>query len=185
MIRIRPKTVDAIIEAGFTVFAADPAASLSDIAKTAGIGRATLHRHFAGRKELMVALAKTAFDELEEAVQEATVDAQTYTEGLRLALDAMIPLANRQLFLANEGLEKEPEIATALERGKEELADDFNHAKSEGTFAATVPTSWLVQAYENLIYAAWTMVEDGEATPRQASELTWRTLTSGLSGDTT
>ena len=182
MSEIRPTTRTAIIEAAFAVYSENQAASLSDVAKKAGVGRATLHRQFPGRSELMRALAKTALAELVEAVSRATADAQSYEEGFRLSLFAIVPLANRQWFLANEGLEADPEIAAAYDASQKELFKEVENAKAEGAFDPQVPTAWIVEAYENLTYAAWSLVRSGEATPKQAAELAWRTLSQGLKG---
>ena len=121
--------------------------------------------------------------ELYEAVEKATAEATSYSEGLRLSLDAIIPLANRQWFLAQDGVDTHPDIAAAYQADRAELAENFERAKDEGGFASDVPVDWLVQSYENLVYAAWLSVRDEALTPRQASDLVWRTLTSGLSGD--
>ncbi|MDA7949379.1 MAG: TetR/AcrR family transcriptional regulator [Hyphomicrobiaceae bacterium] len=172
----------AIIEAGFETFSQRPGASLADVAARAGVGRATLHRHFRSRGDLMVALAREAMVELEAAVGAATADAPTYTEGLRLALAAIIPLADRQWFLAHEPVEQDPDIARAYQQDRAELAADIEAAKAEGGFAKDIPTPWIAETYENLIYAAWTLVRNGEATSAQAADLAWRTLTRGLEG---
>ena len=177
---IKPTTQDAILEAAFQLFNEKPGASLGDVAARAGVGRATLHRHFASREALMVALAQTAERELNAAIDDAVAEAQSHTEGLRLALAAAIPLASRQWFLANESLDSDPDIAAAYAADREELAKEIEAAKGEGTFSRDVPTAWIVQTYENLIYTAWSMVRDGEATPNQAADLAWRTLTMGL-----
>lgn len=184
MSQIRPTTRNAIIEAAFEVFAENHAASLGDVAQRAGVGRATLHRHFPGRPELMRALAKIAMAELDNAVEKATANATSYEEGFRLSLFAIVPLANRQWFLANEGLEADPEIAVAYDASLKELRRDVEEAKAEGAFDPHVPTAWIVEAYENLVYAAWSLVRSGEATPKQATELAWRTLSKGLKGNT-
>ena len=183
MNQIRPETRDAIIEAAFLVFNETPAASLADVAARAGVGRATLHRYFAGRAELMRALAFAAMEELDRAIAEKTAGAATYEDGFRLALHAMVPLANRQWFLANEALDADPEIAAAYAAGQDEMRADIERAKAEGAFADDVPTEWIVTSYENLTYAAWSMVRAGEATPKQAADLAWRTLSQGLKGD--
>ena len=180
---IKPTSRQAIIEAAFETFNRRPGASLGDVAARAGVGRATLHRHFRSRDELIEVLAQEAMAELNAAVDAATADAPTHTEGLRLALAAIIPLADRQWFLAQEPVEPESEIARAYERDRAELATEIEAAKAEGAFAKTIPTAWIAETYENLIYAAWTMVRDGEATPAQAADLAWRTLTRGLQGD--
>lgn len=184
MNKIRPTTYDAIIEAAFDVFSANQAASLGDVARRAGVGRATLHRHFAGKPELMRALAKTALAELNKAVEEATVEATSYEEGFKLSLLAIVPLANRQWFLANEGLAADPEIAAAYEASRDELLRDVEEAKNEGAFDPNVPAAWIVEAYEHLTYAAWSLVRSGEATPKQAAEFAWRTLSQGVKGYT-
>ncbi len=182
MTKIKLSSKEAIIEAGFEVFSRNPGASLEDVARRAGVGRATLHRHFTSRDQLMIALARIASDELEEAIEIATSNASSHTEGLQQALAAMIPLADRQWFLAHEPVDKDEEVATAYQAGLDELATEIEAARAEGTFAQDVPTVWLVEAYENLIYAAWTLVRNGDATPDQASGLAWRTLTQGMKG---
>ncbi|MEX0370342.1 MAG: TetR/AcrR family transcriptional regulator [Tateyamaria sp.] len=169
-----------ILEAAFDVFSQNPGASLADVAKQADVGRATLHRHFSGREDLIVALTLTAARELDAAVQTATASCQTYTEALEVALVAILPLAARQMFLATEPAIHDPRVAEVYAAQTRDLAHDIDMAKTEGTFDANVPTEWIVQAYENLIYAGWAMVVAGEATPKQAAAFAWRTLTKGL-----
>jgi len=180
MSEIRPQTRDAIIEAAFQIFGGNPGASLADVAERAGVGRATLHRHFSGRDDLMVELARTAVRELDAAIDTAVADAPSHSEALRLSLKAIIPLASRQWFLAREPVEDDPGVTADYERQMRELSDAIDAAKSEGCFGADVPTAWIAQAYDGVIYAAWEMVRAGDATPNQAAALAWRTLTTGL-----
>ena len=184
MTKIRLDTKDAILQAGFDVFSKNSSASLDKVAKRAGVGRATLHRYFSSKDDLMEALAWAAMDELNKAVEDAVKDAQSYTEGLKLALSAIVPLSNRQLFLANEPLDKNPKIAKAYEKDRQELIADIEKAKQEGTFSPDIPSKWIAESFEALTYAAWVMVNDGEATHKQAAELAWHTLTAGLSNPT-
>lgn len=170
----------AIINAAFTVYATRPTATLADIARAAGVGRATLHRHFSGRDDLIRAMSRVALAELEDAVDTAVADAATYTDALRLAIDAMIPLAARQLFLANESLSSDPDLQAAFDQQRLEMTAAVDGAKTEGSFAADIPSDWIVRVFDNLIHAAWTSVAEGDATPRQAAALVWRTLTTGL-----
>ena len=168
-----------ILNAAFTVFSQNPGASLADVAKAAGVGRATLHRHFSGRDDLMVALTLTAAQELDAAVDAAVAECETYTEALELALHAILPLAARHMFLATEPATHDPRVAEVYAAQTRDLAHDIDMAKAEGTFDPHLPTEWIVQAYENLIYAGWTMVMAGDATPKQAAAFAWRTLTQG------
>lgn len=174
------KTRDAIVDAAFAVLSTRPGASLAEVAEAAQVGRATLHRHFRSREDLTGALARQAIVELRAAVDVATEDAESHTEGLRLALEAIVPLGARQWFLSSEGVEKDAEVATMLAEDHASLLREIEAARAEGAFAPNVPGAWIVQAYDAVIYAAWTMVRREEATPRQAAELAWRTLTSGM-----
>ncbi len=177
---IRPTTRDAIIEAAFAVFSKNPSAALSDVATLAGVGRATLHRHFAGRDELMRELAKIASKEMDAAVEEACADATSYSEVARLALQALIPLGDRHGFLALETFADDPELQAEYAREQKETAEMVDAAKGEGLFDTSVPISWIVQAYDHLIYAGWESVKAGETTHSQAAALAWRTLIHGV-----
>lgn len=178
----RPTTYDAIVESAFDVLGRDPSASLSDVAAAAGVGRATLHRHFAGRADLILALAKTADRELDDAVKIAVASAASWTDALRLSMVAIIPLANRNWFLAQEALDRHPEIAAAYAAQRADLIEAIDEARKEGAFAPDAPTAWIAAAYDSLIYAGWEAVRAGDLTPTQAAALGWRTLTQGLQG---
>ncbi|UZD90266.1 TetR/AcrR family transcriptional regulator [Cognatishimia activa] len=179
MIRKRLNTETAILEAAFEIFGKNPGASLSDVAELAGVGRATLHRHFAGRDELIRALARNAMDELDAAVDEAVKGAPSYTEGLRLALEAMLPLASRQMFLATEAAAQTGDIAERIQSDFDELVRDVKKAQAEGGLRKEVPAEWFARAYENLIYAGWEMVRNEEATSKQAADFAWGLLSEG------
>ncbi len=177
---LRPSTKDAIIEAAFDLLSRNPSASLGDIADRAGVGRATLHRHFAGRDDLVRALALIAIDEMDEAAEAACDNAETYADAFRRMLTALIPLGDRHGFLAREPIEDDPDIAAAFERQMRETRDMVDEAKREGVFDRAVPTDWIAQAFDHLLYAAWESVKSGETTHAQAADLAWRTLTAGL-----
>ena len=180
MLHIRPTTRDAIIEAAFQILGRNPGASLGDIAALAGVGRATLHRHFKGRADLMAALARVATEELDEAVAAATKDATSYSEALHLSMHAIVPLADRQWFLSAEPIDYDGETQIGHERQQQGLTDAIEAAKREGLFDRDVATCWIAETFDALLYAAWQMVRSGDATSTQAADLAWRTLTTGL-----
>ena len=180
---IRPSARDAIIEAAFDLFNRDPRTPLGEIAEHAGIGRATLHRHFAGRDDLLKTLALIAAKEMDAVVEEACQNVQSHTEALRVSLDVLIPLGDRYSFLGLDAIEQDPELQDYFERQTRETETLINEAKREGTFRDAIPTSWIVQVYEHLLFAAWESVKAEEATQTQASHLAWQTLMTGLGKD--
>lgn len=177
---IRPSAREAIIAAAFDVLGRDPSASLADVASRAGVGRATLHRQFASREELVHALALIAVEETDAAANAACDGAASHGEALRRTLAALIPIGDRHGFLTREPIEDDPAIAAELDRQIGDLNALIEGAKSEGVFDRSVPTSWIAQAFDHLLYAAWRSVAQGEATHAQAADLAWRTLANGL-----
>ncbi len=173
---------EALIEAAFTVFSRDPSAPLAQVVERAGVGRATLHRHFASRDELVRALARIAIEEMDLAAEAACEGTRSSLEALERMLHALIPLGNRHGFLALEPLDQDPAIRAEFERQQRETREMVDAAKREGAFDTSLPTSWIVQAYDYLLYAAWESVRTEDATPARAAELAWRTLISGLGG---
>ena len=176
---IRPTTRDAIIESAFQLLSKDTSSSLADIAKQAGIGRATLHRHFSSRDDLLLELARTALKQLDDAAEKSTKQAQSYSEALELSLKAIVPLADRQWFLSGDTIEQHPEIRKEHQRQMQELADVIDKAKTEGCFKKSIPTQWIAQVCDYLTFAAWEMIRNNSATPEQAAELVWNTLMNG------
>lgn len=177
---IRPSANDALIEAAFTLLNAEPTASLADIAAAAGVSRATLHRHFKGRADLVRALARKAQSETERAADLASEGAPSYSVALRKILKAMILLGDRHWFLARESMAEFPEIRAEYDRQQNEFIEAIEEARNEGLFHPSCPVEWIVQTYDHLIHAGWEMVRAGHVTHAQAADLAWRTLTNGL-----
>ena len=128
----------------------------------------------------MTALAHVAMEELNGAVESAVRNATSHTEGLKLALAAIVPLGNRQWFLANELVEFDESVTEAYKKDMDELRAEIEAARQEGTFSKEIPVGWITETYQTLVYTAWTQVRDGELTSAQAADLAWRTLTNGL-----
>lgn len=67
----RERTRKAILDAAVSVFASKPAATLSEIASAARVGRTTLHRYFPERSDLVDAVAAEATRAVGEAAAAA------------------------------------------------------------------------------------------------------------------
>lgn len=166
------------------VLVADPAASLGDVAKAAGIGRTTLHKLYPTRHALLVALAHDALDLLERTDREAGLDdapgAQA-PEVLRRLVATTIPLGPRMAFLRRErSLDAEPELAARLEALDAPVRALVRRAQAEGVFRADLPDEWIVASLNSLIFAAWALIARGEIAPVAAPELMMRLLLGGI-----
>ena len=104
---LRPPMRDAIVDAAIDTFARNPGASLSDVARRAGVGRASLHRYFPSRGDLVTAISRQCMDEIDAATAAALADARTARERLSRMMEAVVPLGDRYHFLATEAFHDE------------------------------------------------------------------------------
>ena len=88
-----------LMEAGIEVLSQNIDASLSDIAATAGVGRATLYRHFETREELILALGKESLDQTDQACAHIIENGIAGREAIEAIFCAVLPLGNRFHFL--------------------------------------------------------------------------------------
>jgi AcrR family transcriptional regulator len=74
----------AILDAAHELLSNGGDASFSEIAHTAGVGQATVYRHFENRQDLIAALAEEGMARLEARVAAAPVEADSFERLLRL-----------------------------------------------------------------------------------------------------
>lgn len=158
-----------------------PGSSLQEIADEARIGRATLHRYFPTRDELVRALAHDAIARSEEAVREAQLVRGPTSEALHRLVGALVPLGDRFHYLLIEPLvESDPQIANAGERLFAPISELFRRGQEQGTFRADLSVTWCATLFESTLYAAWQAIHKGDLAPNQATDVVMRTLLGGL-----
>jgi AcrR family transcriptional regulator len=81
------RNLEAILDAATKVLPEHPRASMQEIAAAAGVHRATVHRHFASRDDLLAAVRSRAFDATVAALDEGLA------HGDRPAVDAIERIA--------------------------------------------------------------------------------------------
>jgi len=170
---------DAIVDAAIDVFARNPGASLADVATRAGVGRASLHRHFPSRHDLVTAISRRCMDEIDAATATALADARSARERLSRMLEAVVPLGDRYHFLAREAFHDESLQARHAE-DLAWLARLVDALKEEGVIAPDVPRSWAVANIDAQVWLAWSEVAAGRLAPAHAADLALRTLLEGL-----
>lgn len=163
----------SIIETAFDLLGRNAGAGFAELAAVAGIGRATLYRHFPTREALLAELARIATADIDAAVNAAVAGARTYREALEAAFRACVPLADRQAFLSGDALGADPALAGKAAADRADLVDSIARAQAEGAFARDLPADWLAEAYDTLIWVAWTLIREGRATPTQAADFAW------------
>lgn len=173
----RPSSRRAILDAACARFAANPGASLSEIALAAGVGRATLHRLFGDRRALLRELALDALRACDEATSSIDRRAKSAAAAMRMLIEAIVPLGDRfRVLAADVGVLHDPEVAAHEARQRRELERLIELVKQDGLIDATVPSSWIVASLEALVYAAWVEVRKGNIAARDAASLVYYSL---------
>ena len=176
---LRPSVKEAIIDAAIDTLARNPGASLSQIAARAGVGRASLHRHFSSRGDLVTAITVQCMDEVDAATDEAVAGAGTARERLSRMLEAVVPLGDRYHFLASEAFD-DASLKARHEADLEWLASLVDELKEEGAMAPDVPRGWAVANIDAQVWLAWSQIAAGKLAAADAAGLACRTLLSGL-----
>jgi AcrR family transcriptional regulator len=174
-----------VLEVATDVLVANPAASLSDIATAAGIGRTTLHKLYPTRHELLVALARDALDLLEEIYRGIDLDvpAERAADAVRELVTALVPLGSRLAFLLRQpSLDTETELTGRLRELDRPVRALVQRARAHGAFRAELPDEWVLATINALVYAAWEQVAAGQIARAAAPELVMSTLLGGVRG---
>jgi len=178
---IRLPSREAIGRAAMELLSVNPAASLSDVAARAGVGRATLHRHFPGRAELIRTLALEALDATDTACADLE-NAPSARAALERMFEALVPLGAQYAFLYRCRTD-DPEIERRYEAQVESLRGLVEWLRREGVVGASVPTAWATALIDQLIWMTWTLVASGKVAARDASALALHSLLQGLGED--
>lgn len=137
-------------------------ATMDEVARAAGIGRATLHRHFAGRDALVRALEAMGIEEFEAALDAAELDEGPADEAMRRLVAKIEPNAQLMAFLVTENqLFEGDHVNAGWARLDARVSDLFRRGQEEGTFRIDLSPAWLTEALYGLASSCAWAVMDG------------------------
>lgn len=161
----------AVLETAAGVLAENDQASIDDIARASGVGRATLYRWFTNRDQLIDAI-------LDQIISEATeIAVQALAETALPPLAVVQSIARELLALG----ERYRFMQANLERVREdnrraEFTAFIRDAQATGRLREELPPEWVTSVFIGLILTAGNDLHDGRLTRLQAEELIDRTL---------
>jgi AcrR family transcriptional regulator len=170
-----------LLDAAGELLAINPTASLADIAAHAGIGKATLHRYFASRDDLIRALAMRSLMLVEAAIIVARLDEGSFTDAFRRLVEGLIPLADKFYFLLSEPIANyDPQLAEAEIKIGLPVERLVERGQQSGELRADLPQKWILHVLDYLLYATWHAVYKGEIAKNDAPALVMTTLLQGF-----
>ncbi|GGT50337.1 TetR family transcriptional regulator [Streptomyces kurssanovii] len=169
-----------MLRAAAALLARKSTATMDEVARAAGIGRATLHRHFAGRDALVRALEQLGIQEFEAAIDRARLDEDRAGEALRRLIGETQPAADLLAFLYTENqLFEGDEIDEGWARLDARVSDLFRRGQNEGEFRIDLTPAWLTEALYALIGSCAWAVMDGRVATKDFQHMTAELLLGG------
>ncbi|MEV4543189.1 TetR/AcrR family transcriptional regulator [Micromonospora echinaurantiaca] len=164
------RNIAAILEAAVNALSRNPDASVSEIAKAAGVGRVTLYGHFPNRDDLVEAALASAIEQ-----GHAALDAVDLTGDTRQALTRLIHSSwrlvnqSRSLLLAAQGVLPPGRIRDLHAGPVERVEGLVKRGQEEGVFRRDLSTSWLVGVMHSVMHNAADEINAGRLDPDQAA----------------
>jgi AcrR family transcriptional regulator len=175
-------TRERIIKHAIECIALNVNAGLDEIAGAAGVGRATLYRHFKSRADLICEIKLAAGEELQAVVAPIMESCLSAREKLVNIVCRLVPLGaslNVSAYFDHPFKEVEPRIKASYLRHLAQARILVQALKDEGAVSPEIPLVWLVASLDSLIFCAWEKVESGDIAPKQAPWLLLRTFLAG------
>lgn len=147
------RNLAAIIEAARLALAEDPGASMQDIAERARLHRATVHRHFSSREDLVHAVTEASYAEAERRLAEADIESGDARAALQRATRALLEVIDRWR-LARYG----PVFGTASDESRQAMrvlmVALFERGQQQGTIRTDLEPAAMSIAWGGLLSVA-------------------------------
>jgi AcrR family transcriptional regulator len=143
---------DQVLRAAADLLTRRATATMAEVARAAGVSRATLNRHFTGRDALVRALEELGIAECEVALDAARPEEGPAVDAVRRVVREVAPCAG-QLFEGGQW-------NAGWTRIDERLAALFVRGQESGEFRIDLSAAWLTEALYGLLAAAsWAVAE--------------------------
>lgn len=171
----------ALLDAAAEVLAEAPQASLAEVATRAGLGRATLYRHFDSRSALQAAIREEALARAAATLAAADLSDCDTREGIRRAADALVPLGMRFRILLTDGSDTDADFLAARNQTLAPLWSVLARGVETGELPRAANIGWLGMVLAAVLMTAVRAADAGVIDPGDAGALVADTFMDGFS----
>jgi AcrR family transcriptional regulator len=186
---VKPRRADAqrsiarIQEAALEVLASDPDASMAEIARRAGVVRATIYVHFPTRDDLIAAITERAMAEVVGVIAAAEPESGDPAEALRrVVIAAWRSLGRFHSLVAINTQLPHDELRARHDPVMAQLRPLIERGQRNGSFRAGVPPDWHLAMIVALIHAASAELRGARLAPDRIENALVGTIAGAVAG---
>jgi TetR/AcrR family transcriptional regulator, mexCD-oprJ operon repressor len=178
------RSVQVILEAALDALANDPDASMAEIARRAGVVRATIYVHFPTRESLLDAVMERAVAEVAEATREAEPTRGEPQDALeRVLRSTWKKLSNFHVLLAiNTARLSVKELHRRHQPVMTQFVPLVERGQKDGVFRRDVPVSWHLAVIRSLVHTASAELQSGRLTEATVEQTVVTTVLAAMGG---
>jgi TetR/AcrR family transcriptional repressor of mexCD-oprJ operon len=177
------RSIARILDAAVDALAADPDASMAEIARRAGVVRATIYVHFPAREALLEAVTHRAIAEVAQVIEAAEPHRGDPAEALARVVAASWQRLGRfhALVAINTRQHGHGELRQRHSTVLATLEPLIERGRADGTFRADVPAAWHLSMLMALTHAASGELGAGRVSDRDAGPALTATILGAMS----
>lgn len=163
---------DAITDAALTCLSDNPGASMSEIARVAGVGRVTLYGHFADREELVGAVFARTMDRAEAELAAVDLEQDTWTSLRELVQSSWRVLYQFNSLLAAVGKYfSADQIRAHHDKPLARVMTVLEKGRSEGIFRTDQSLAWQAACFYAILHGAAAEIRAGRLKEVAAADI--------------
>jgi AcrR family transcriptional regulator len=172
------RSVARILDAAVDALAEDPDASMSAIARRAGVVRATVYVHYPTREALLGAVTDHAIDEVAAVIDAAEPEHGHPTDALRRVITGTWRTLGRYhaLVAINTSTHDAEHLHARHAPVLGRMLPLIERGQAAGAFRADVPTAWHLATVLAVVHAASAEVRAGRIAEEQAESAVTATI---------
>jgi AcrR family transcriptional regulator len=177
------RSIVRIEDAAIDALAGDPDVSMAEIARRAGVVRATIYAHFPTRESLIDAVTQRALSDARREMAAAEPERGDAADALRRVIAAAWRALGRFHALVAINVQLPPaELRRRHEAVLALLEPLIERGQRDGSFRSDVPLGWHLSMALALVHAASAEVQAGRAESGEAEEAVIATVVGALRG---